>query len=100
MPAQIPPQPDDFTNPYGYSDMGVALATDPSSWRQRSLHGRELRANPTILQNLQNLKEQTVLSWIMGDLLGGVFCYDIQWFTTNFRPTVHRSKSISLRWTP
>src|SRR5215467_10030138 len=36
----------------------------------------------------------------MGDLTGGVFLYDIQCGIPDGRPTVHRSKPISLRSTP
>ena len=36
----------------------------------------------------------------MGDLPGGVFFYDIQCLIPDGRPTLQRSKPISLRWTP
>src|SRR5712691_266564 len=36
----------------------------------------------------------------MGDLPGGVFLYDIQGVIPDGRPTLHRSKPISLRSTP
>src|SRR6266851_3341970 len=36
----------------------------------------------------------------MGDLPGGVFLYDIQGVLPDGRPTLHRSKPISLRLTP
>ena len=43
-------------SPYGY---GCSPETDASSGLTRSLHGCEQRAHPALLQNLQNLKEQT-----------------------------------------
>src|SRR5712692_9363573 len=38
---------------------GCSPETDASSGLTRSLHGCEQRAYPALLQNLQNLKEQT-----------------------------------------
>ena len=39
--------------------VGCSPETDASSGLTRSLHGCEQRAHPALLQNLQNLKEQT-----------------------------------------
>src|SRR6266568_134069 len=71
-----------------------------SSCLLRSLHDYELRANPAILQNLRALKEQTWYpdAWVTS--LGACFFDNVPCLIPDGRPTLHRSKPISLRSTP